>query len=51
MGVLVGGKERWEEMRVRSAEKCGPELSDTEKERKSSTWIEEMWHVLVSQKR
>ena len=48
MGILVAGERG---MGGDECEESGPELSDTEEEGTSGTWLEEMWHVLVSQKR
>jgi len=48
MGVLVGGERG---VGGDESEECGPELSDTEEEGKPGAWVEEMWHVLISQRR
>jgi len=50
MGVLVGGERGIGGDESEECEECDPELSDTEEEGTSGTWLEEMWHVLISQK-
>ena len=46
MGVLVGGERG---MGGDESEECGPELSDTEGEGTSGTWVEQLWHGLITQ--